>query len=222
MNRCVIFSLFLGFSALGAGMPFQVSLLENDILHVQASDVTSNFTQELEVAAPTNKISGTVLDLRFADGNKVSGVDYFADQKTPLVILVNGETRGAAAVLAEQLHSAHKAILIGSTNPPGVVIPDIAVAVTSNDEKAFQNNPYIQLPSDDSATTASSNDFLPFVDHTSEADLVRRRVKDGDDEDMNAPEPASSKPQPAVIHDPELARAVDLLKAISILRPAHG
>lgn len=219
MNKCVIFSLFLGFSALGAGQPFQVSLLENDILRVQASDVNSNFTKELVVAASTNKISGTVLDLRFADGNKVSGMDYFSNQKTPLVILVNGETRGAAATLAEDLRSAHKAILIGSTNPPGAVTPDIVVAVPGGEEKALQGNPYAPLVMNNSVTTTASNEFLPFIDRTSEADLVRERVKDGEQEPL---ETASRDPQPPVIQDPALARAVDLLKAIAILHPAHG
>ena len=219
MNKCVIFSLFLGFSALGAGQPFQVSLLENDILRVQASDVNSNFTKELVVAASTNKISGTVLDLRFADGNKVSGMDYFSNQKTPLVILVNGETRGAAATLAEDLRSAHKAILIGSTNPPGAVTPDIVVAVPGGEEKALQGNPYAPLVMDNSVTATASNEFLPFIDRTSEADLVRERVKDGEQEPL---ETVSREPQPPVIQDPALARAVDLLKAIAILHPAHG
>jgi hypothetical protein len=221
MNKCVIFSLFLGFSAWGAGQPFQVSLLENDILRVQASDVSGDFTKELQGAEPTNQFSGMVLDLRFADGNQVSGMDYFSNQKAPLVVLVNGETRGAAATLANELRSAHKAILIGSTNPPGAVTPDIVVTVPSGEEKTLQGNPYASPGPDNTVTATASNEFLPFIDRTSEADLVRQRIKDGD-EDLQQPETTSREPQPPVIQDPALARAVDLLKAIAILHPMHG
>lgn len=220
MIKCACFALLLAFSVSGAVVPFQISLLENNILHVQTSTVGGDFTKELTEAAPTNNISGTVLDLRFADGNHVSSLSYFADQKTPLVILVNGETRGAAAILAEQLRAAHKALLIGSTNPPGVVTPDIAVPVAKQEEQAFQTNPFAQIPAGKGVTLSVSNDFLPFIDHTSEADLVRRRIKDGDD--LDEPETARSQPSRPVIHDPELARAVDLLKAIAIFQPGQG
>lgn len=220
MKTCAVLWLLPVFSVVGGSLPLQVSLLDNDILHVRAGDISGNFTQAIQAAAPTNRIAGTVLDLRFAGGSNASGADYFADQKTPLVILVNGETRGAAATLATQLHAAHKAILIGSTNPPGLVLPDISVAVPRSEEKAFQQNPYAQAPGADDVALTASNTFLPFVDHTSEADLVRQKIKDGEEFEAAAPVPA--KPQPRVIHDPELARAVDLLKAITVFRSAHG
>jgi hypothetical protein len=71
------------------------------------------------------------------------------------------------------------------------------------------------------AKPAGTNDFLPFVDHMSEADLVRIRMKDGED---NAKASALPRPAPVrpVIRDPALARAVDLLKALAALHPAHG
>jgi hypothetical protein len=57
------------------------------------------------------------------------------------------------------------------------------------------------------------------VDHTSEAELVRKRVKDGDETD--AASPRAEPPQP-VVRDPALARAIDLLKALAALHPARG
>ncbi len=61
---------------------------------------------------------------------------------------------------------------------------------------------------------------MAFVDHTSEADLVRKRIKDGEPRTIHTttqrPKPA---PQP-VIRDPALARAMDLLKALAALHPA--
>lgn len=220
MHRAVILFLLPLFSAIGAEAPFQVSLLENDILHVQAGDVGKDFTSELESNAPTNKIAGTVLDLRFAYGSQTSGSDYFNGQKTPLVILVNGETRGAAATLASQLRSGQKAILIGSTNPSGTVTPDIIVNVDEKAEKAYQTNPYADATTVNGNPPIATNNFLPFIDHTSEADLVRQHIKDGDDSDT--PLPIEPKTQPHVIQDPELARAVDLLKALTALNKSRG
>ncbi len=61
--------------------------------------------------------------------------------------------------------------------------------------------------------------FAPFIDHTSEADLVREKIKDGEqDEDSEPPRPA--EPQKPYIHDPVLARAVDLIKALAVMQPA--
>lgn len=220
MYRVVILWLLPLFAALGAGQPFQVSLLENDILQVRAGDVGKDFTSELTSSAPTNKITGTVLDLRFAYGDQAAGADYFNGQKTPLVVLVNGETRGAAVTLAKELRSAHKAILIGSTNPPGAITPDIIVNVDPKAECTYQKNPYAVPATNGNAPAVATNNFLPFIDHTSEADLVRQRLKDG--EDLDAPLPPAPQPQPQVIQDPELARAVDLLKALAVLNVSRG
>jgi hypothetical protein len=61
---------------------------------------------------------------------------------------------------------------------------------------------------------------MAFVDHTSEAELVRKRIKDGDDEgDVATPR---AEPLQPVIRDPALARAADLLKALAALHPAQG
>jgi hypothetical protein len=62
--------------------------------------------------------------------------------------------------------------------------------------------------------------LLGFVDHTSEADLVRKRIKDGESDGAIAT-PRAEPPQP-VIRDPALARAVDLVKALAALHPARG
>lgn len=222
MLRAVILFLLPLFSALGAAPAFQVSRLDHDILHVQTSAVDQAFSAQLAASAPTNPVAGTVLDLRFADGSSAAATNYFAETKTPLVILVNGETRGAAATLATTLRAERKAILIGSTNPPGAVTPDIAVNVSPQAERAFQKNPYAQPAADQDTAPVATNYFLPFIDHTSEADLVRQRIKDGENLDAPRPPPARPSHPPRVIQDPELARAVDLLKALAALRLARG
>lgn len=210
------------FSAFGAAPAFQISRLDHDILHVQTSDVDQGLSAQLAASAPTNLVAGTVLDLRFADGSSAAATNYFAETEAPLVILVNGETRGAAATLARTLRAERKAILVGSTNPPGAVTPDIAVNASPQAERAFQKNPYAQPDAVQDAAPVATNYFLPYIDHTSEADLVRQHLKDGEDVGARMPPPAGQNRPPRVIQDPELARAVDLLQALAALRPARG
>ena len=64
------------------------------------------------------------------------------------------------------------------------VSPDrltIVVPVGPEDERAFMKNPYA-MPVRTTNSPASTNNLLPLVDHTSEADLVRARIKDGDED----------------------------------------
>lgn len=220
MKKCALLFLLLTFSALGAGLPLKTAMLENSIFYLCASNVTDTFASQVQQATPTNKISGTILDLRFADGTDTeANAKSSWPQNGPLVVLINGQTRGAAAALAAELRSEHRSLVIGSTNSAGAITPDIGIAVAASDERKFQANPFAQLPANTSATRAGSNAFLPFVDHTSEADLVRKRVKDGElDEDTTA----RTEPDQPVIRDPALARAVDLLKALAILKQTRS
>jgi len=198
-----------------------VSLLESNVLRVRVNQLPENFAEQLGAAEPTNIIAGIVLDLRFADGDSAGdAAGYFARQKTPLVILVNSQTRGAAVTLVKQLRAAMPVIVIGSTNPPGKILPDIAVSESAVDEKKFQDNPFAQAAASPPGALSATNNLLAFVDHTSEAELVRLHVKDGD-EDGGVVTPRAAPPQP-VIADPALARAVDLLKALAILHKSRG
>jgi hypothetical protein len=205
----------------GAAEPtVKISVLENSVLCVRASRLPDNVTDQIRAAAVPSHLAGTVLDLRFADDAATNTADYFLGRKSPLVILVNSQTRGTAAALAAQLRISASAILIGNTNSTENLLPDIVVAVGADDEKRFQDNPFYKAVTAPPGNLSTTNDLLAFVDHTSEADLVRKRIKDGDD-DGEISTPRAEPPQP-VISDPALARAVDLLKALAVLRPARG
>jgi hypothetical protein len=219
MKKCAMLFLAAALAAGAAEPPGKISVLENAVLCVRATDAAGNFDEQIRSAAPTNQISGTVLDLRFAGDAATNAADFFSQRKTPLVILVNSQTRGAAATLAEQLRATTAAIIIGSTNPPGSITPDIAVAASVEEEKTFQQDPYFKAAGTPDRLSATNN-LLSFVDHTSEAELVRKRVKDGE-EDGSSRTPRAAPSQP-VIADPALARAVDLLKALAVLHKARG
>jgi hypothetical protein len=193
----------------------RASVLENNVAYLRAVRVEAGLPDEIAAAqralAATNPIAGTVLDLRFADGDDLAAAKatsgLFAANKLPLAILVNSKTRGAAAALATDLREARDGLVFGGATAD--LKPDIAVK--------YLENPYAPLVTGETNVVADTNQFAPFIDHTSEADLVREKIKDGD-EDTDETPPHPAEPQKPYIHDPVLGRAVDWIKALAELR----
>jgi hypothetical protein len=241
MNRTAVLFLAAALTAGAAEPLMKVSVLDNAVLCVRASRVPDNVKEQIRAATLPGHLAGTVLDLRFADDAATNAADYFIHRKSPLVVLVNSRTRGAAAALAAELRASAAAILIGSTNSPAELAPDILVAVSPDDEQKFQDNPFFKSASSPAGNLSATN-LLAFVDHTSEAELVRKHLKDGEAEapaaDPSFPTPTAERakdsggasdasaprvePPPHIVLDPALARAMDLLKALAALHPARG
>ena len=220
MLGAILFATQTGARA-GETASLTASLLENDVLRLRVAHLTADFGREFLAAQPSNQLTGIVLDLRSADGDKnavAAASGFFAAKKIPLVILVNGQTRGAAADLAVDLRAADAGLLVGSSNFAGKT-PDVTVTVAVADEKNFLANPFFVPATPKLVTPVATNEFAGFVDHTSEADLVRKRVKDGEDDDTSTPRVEPSTP---VVRDPALARALDLFKALAALQQARG
>jgi hypothetical protein len=220
MKKYLFLFLAVAMAARAADPLVKISLLDNNVLCVRATEVPENVTDQIRAASVPSHLAGTVLDLRFAEGAATNAAESFVHRKSPMVILVNSETRGEAAALAVQLRNSVSAILIGTTNTAGNLAPDIIVATSADDEKKFQENPFFKATTSPANMLSPTNDLMAFIDHTSEADLVRKRIKDGED-NGNVSTPRAEPPQP-VICDPALARAVDLLKALAALHPARG
>ena len=213
--------------------PAKSAILESNVAYLRASHIEKNLADEIRAAqgalAVSNTIAGTILDLRFADGDDVeaakAAADLFAAKKLPLAILVNGGTRGAAAALAAMLHEARDGLIFGSATQEikftgGPLQPDIVVASGPEDERVLMENPYASPAPAGTNFPSATNNLLPFVDHTSEADLVRAKIKDGDG-DENLTPPRKAGPQKPFIRDPVLARAVDLIKGLAVVRASH-
>jgi hypothetical protein len=206
--------------------PVKSSILENNVTYLRIGKVGGNLAGEIQSAqnslATTNIIAGTVLDLRFAGGDDSAAAkaaaDLFAQKKLPLAILVNSGTHGAAATLATDLREANDGLIFGSSTE---IKPDVAVTVKSDDEKLYFENPYAALAQTETNSGTGTNSFSPFIDHTSEADLVREKIKDGD-QDENSISTRPVEPPKPFIHDPVLARAVDLIKALAVVRQPHA
>ena len=209
------------------------AVLEGNVAYLRVGHVTKNLADEIGTAlgalAASNQIAGTVLDLRFAGGRDVTAAQamerLLAAQKRPLAILVNRETSGAAETLAAELRAARLGLIFGGAGAPAKsngeaaapVRLDIVVALGPGDEHTFVNDPYSTPAPSETNRPAATNNLLPFVDHTSEADLVRAKVKDGDEAELNPAEVRPAPPRP-FIRDPVLARAVDLIKGLAVVR----
>ena len=213
-------------------------ILESNVAYLRVGHITASLPDEVSTATraltATNPIAGTILDLRYADGDDAAAATVaagmFAGKKLPLVILVNSGTRGAAVALATALRDGRAGLVFGTVS--AAMKPDIAVAESPADEKRFYENPYAAPATNAIAALAGTNNFLLWVDHTSEADLVRAKVKDGNEDEGPVPvdsnsrvssptPPIATEPQKPVIHDPVLARAVDLIKGLAVMREAH-
>jgi hypothetical protein len=205
------------------------SVLENDVAYLRVGEVGENLAGDIQSAqrtlAATNKIAGTVLDLRFASGDDLdsekTAENLFASKKFPLAILINAETHGAAVELAKDLRETKAGLIFGEAAEN--LQPDISISVNADDEKSFLENPFGTISTNETrlASATATNDFPPFIDHTTEADLVRAKIKDGE-QDENLPSERAAEPQKPFIRDPVLARAVDLIKGLAVVRQSQS
>jgi hypothetical protein len=211
------------------------AVLEGDVGYLRVSQTDTNLSDEIQLAlnhlAATNTIVGIVVDLRFAQGGDAGGLKaveaVLEQQKIPLAILVNAQTAGAAASLAEDLRAANAGLVFGGAAPK--VQPDIAVSVNAGQEQDFLKKPYAVLGASETNEDSNTN-FLPYVDidHTSEADLVREKKENSEDPDADyeatppVPETPAPVPQRPFIQDPVLAHGVDFIKGVTALRLSKG
>ena len=109
------------------------------------------------------------------------------------------------------------------------VSPDIAVAVSAEDEKAYYADPFRDLNKTAGILAAFGGAPAPTNGvagrparvRPSEADLIRdRKNHPGREVDYSALTPQAGEVEKPVVRDPVLARALDLLKVISMLPAA--
>lgn len=148
-------------------------------------------------------------------------------RETGVALLLGNATRGAAMTGREFLLADGQRLRIATMPvkmagdtivPASGVAPDIQVNVSTAEELAYFSDPYAAIPK--SATTtnlvASTNRVIRRT-RTSEADLVRARKQGVNlDEDEAPVREVVSDPQ--LIRDPALARAIDLLKGLAVIR----
>ncbi|HEY3761205.1 MAG TPA: hypothetical protein VGN23_05610 [Verrucomicrobiae bacterium] len=216
------------------------AVLESNIAYLRVSDITQDLPaqiQSVQQTLATNAIIGTVLDLRFAHGDDADAAkaieNLFAQEKMPVAILVNNETADAAEQLASGLRADKAGLIFGNSK---TLTADIPVVVSAEAETKYMDDLYgtpstnkndvagnASVPSTANHTNTASNlDFLPYIDHTTEADLVREKIKDGLQENAFAPPSSAPAPEQPFIRDPVLARGVDFIKGLAALRRTHS
>jgi len=236
-------------------LPVRAAILNQSVAYLRVSQVTDDLAVRIGVAdqllSASNKLIGTVLDLRFAAGDATGTVkasaDLLAAPKTPVIVLINGATSGAAEVLAAELRDTG-ALLIGNptaglamtmtdfplangqhlrvaTTPIqwhgadlAALQPDILVKTGLDEDRDFMERPY-GLASQ-TGNDGDTNGLAQLLDHTSEADLVRQKRKDGNGNENPEP-PAKTESVQPVLRDPALARAVDLVEGLAVVRVSH-
>jgi len=155
-----------------------------------------------------------------------------AIRQTGTGLLLGSKTAGEAMVARDyplrnggRLRIATARIEVGDSaviSAEGVK-PDIDVEVPTEEEQMYYADAFRSLPS----TELSANTSLSLTNQGSgtnraarrrfnEAELVRER-KEGTSFDLDTAE-QSNEPERPVVHDPALARALDLLKGLAVVR----
>ena len=170
----------------------------------------------------------------------------------PVAVLVNRETRGAAEALAAAIRSANAGLVIGSATAGKAAIfrevplrdglrlrlatatikagdgkalgpeglqPDIAVRTVAANERAYLADPYAVIGPATGPDAGRVTNTISIKRRVTEAELVRQRRGDSNPPSTT---PASPAPVAKVIRDPALARAVDLLKGLSLMKRGPG
>jgi hypothetical protein len=169
----------------------------------------------------------TVLVNRFTSGAAEALAAVLRD--TDVALLIGTNTAGHASVTKDFKLSTGQTLRI-ATIPlklaSGAEVlslkPDIQVDVSPDDERAYFVDAYRVMP-----RPGQTNNSVASLSVTNkprrrlnEAELVRmsREGVDPDDESSRPSSSASPVPAKPVVSDPALARAIDLLKALAVVR----
>jgi hypothetical protein len=187
----------------------------------------------------------------------------------PAVVLVNGETSAASEALAAMLRNAEACLLLGNSTAGHALVtkdfslnngttlriatapvklngsdissvqPDIEIAVSPKDERAFYAGEFLDIPKISDIASMATNkvgttNLTMRRPRLNEAELVRAHRQGLNPDDIARSldgriEPAELTDQPRVnvpatpvIRDPVLSRAVDLLKGLAIVRQSNN
>lgn len=146
--------------------------------------------------------------------------------------LILGNTTAGRAMVAqefplkdgEKLRIATSPIVLGdgSSVPAQGLKPDIAVEVNSADERAYYADAFKAIPRPNTGNLSLSGTNLAATTNRNirrprfnEAELVRERREGAS---LDAEDEKDTEPEKPVVHDPVLARALDLLKGLAVVR----
>jgi hypothetical protein len=171
--------------------------------------------------------------------------------RVPVAILVNEQTAAAAEALAAMMRQTGTALLLGSKTSGQAVIskefkllsggslaiavapvkfgdgtslpiqglqPDILVNVPAEAQSVWYADPFAILSA---AGTRLTGTNVARRSRFGEAELVRGR-RDGFGSELEPPISGGLEPEKPVLRDPVLARALDVLKGLALVRPGRS
>ncbi len=155
-------------------------------------------------------------------------------RETGAGLILGGKTAGQAMMAQEyplkngdRLRIATAPIQLGDGSPiSGGVQPDISVEVSPQDERAYYADAYKGITSNPGglgpgATNAALATNSARRMRFNEAELVREH-REGLNSDAEMAPPRAREAEKALVRDPVLARALDLLKGLAVVRQARS
>ena len=145
-------------------------------------------------------------------------------RETGVGLLLGTNTAGRAMILDEftlqngqLLRVAKSGVRLGSGEALAAagVAPDIAVAVGPESELIYWSNPYVELAVGGRAGAGTTN--RPPRRQLNEAELVREH-RGGTTSTAEEQESAAIEPESPLVRDPAMARALDLIKGLAVVR----
>jgi hypothetical protein len=147
-------------------------------------------------------------------------------------VLLGGKTAGQAGIMKEYplsngqvLRISTTAVKLGSGEdlPADGVKPDIEVKVRPEDERIYHADAYSLAPLTNASSAFGTNLAAAGTNRTrrarfNEAALVRER-REGTAFDSDSAAEPPDEPERVMVADPVLARALDLLKGLALVRP---
>ena len=183
--------------------------------------------ESFQPAPSTNvwKLPIAILVNRQTTGAAESLAAVLRAENTALVI--GNTTAGKAAVYREievgegtrlRLPVAQAKTSDGLSVPRTGLVPDIAVKVTLEQERAYLADPFVTVISSTNSLSGT-NVIVSAVTvrhRLNEAELVRSRRAETNPTD-NPPKSDAPKAETRIVRDPTLARAVDVIKGLAVL-----
>lgn len=146
-------------------------------------------------------------------------------------LILGGTTAGQALVTrdfplqnGDRLRVATGQIRLGDGTALDMkgISPDIAVQVSPSAEKSYYADAFTLLRTNAAPGLVMADGTTNMVRRPrNEAELVRER-REGINGEVEEPRPRRLEPPKPVVHDPALARALDLLKGLAVVRGAQS
>lgn len=210
------------------GGNYSAAVAVADIFLTEEKPLLDDGAGMMKSSTKTNALTLPVALL--VNGETVGAAEALAEvmRATGTGLILGGTTRGAAMTSREftlsngrklRIADASVKLADGSAMSSKGVSPDIAVDVSVADERHYLSDPFVTLTKTSVIAAAhhASTNKVPKRVRLTEADLVRAR-REGIRLDEDSSPQREVEPELPVIQDPVLARAVDLLKGLAVVR----